>query len=64
MKRILMHLQLGLLRGREQTLHNQIGREYARGNYHAAARREQNDVRGQIRRLEKELGLEPGGTGW
>ena len=64
MKRFLMHLQLGLLRGREQTLHNQIAQGYARGNYQAGARREQNNVRGEIRQLEKKLGLEPGGTGW
>ena len=47
-------LRLSLLRGREQTLHNRIAQGYARGDYLAAARREQQDVRRQIRELENE----------
>lgn len=46
-------LRLSLLRGRDQTLHNQIAQGYARGNYLADKRREQQDVRRQIRELEE-----------
>jgi hypothetical protein len=54
-KRFLMHLQLGLLRGREQTLHNQIAQGYFRGDYQAVARQRQQTVRREIHRLEQEL---------
>ena len=52
MGKLMRALQLGLLRGREQTLHNQIAQGYARGNYMAAARREQQGIRRQIAALE------------
>lgn len=46
-------LRLSLLRGREQQLHRQIAGGYARGKYLADARREQQEVRDEIRRLEE-----------
>jgi hypothetical protein len=51
---IMKALQLSLLRGRDQSLHNRISQGYARGDYQAAARREQQEVRRQIRNLEAE----------
>jgi hypothetical protein len=44
-------LQLSLLRGQEQRLHNDIAGGYARGQYLAKARREQQEVRVKIAAL-------------
>lgn len=49
-------LRLSLLYGREQALGRQIGAGYARGDHKARLRAEQNEVRGQIAALEKEMG--------
>lgn len=45
-------IRLALLRGRDNTLHRQIAGAYARGNYVAKLRAEQQQVRQAIRRLE------------
>jgi hypothetical protein len=46
-------LQLSLLRGQEQSLHNRIASGYFRGDYQADARRRQQEIRRQIRELEE-----------
>jgi hypothetical protein len=50
-----MNVRLASLRGHDQTLHNRIAQGYVRGRYLAEARREQQQVRDEIRRLEARL---------
>lgn len=54
-ERLRLRMQLAALRGRDQSLHNRIAGGYARGQYLAEARREQNWVRGMIRQIEARL---------
>lgn len=54
-ERFLMNVRLASLRGHDQTLHNRIAQGYVRGRYLAEARREQQQVRDEIRRLEARL---------
>lgn len=54
-EKLRLRMQLAALRGRDQALHNRIAGGYARGQYLAEARREQNWVRGMIRQIEARL---------
>lgn len=47
-------MRLAALRGREQVLHRRIAQGYAKGRYLADARREQNEVRAEIRKMEEQ----------
>ncbi|QGZ16655.1 hypothetical protein PBI_DEWDROP_7 [Microbacterium phage Dewdrop] len=55
-ERLRLRMALSALRGREQKLHSDIAGGYARGQYLAKARQEQNEVRRQIRVLAERLG--------